>query len=81
MSVMQVTNIHLARTLKQLLHPTKGKLVLITSAHLACLSEVYGDVPQLGRLRVTKLQPEHVGLKNNFACWTTWEGGEYFGSD
>ena len=78
---MQVTNQHLAETLKQLLHPTKGKLVLITSTSVTCLSEVYGDVPQLGPLRMSKLQPEHVGLRNNFACWTTWEGGEYFGYD
>ncbi|KIM78231.1 hypothetical protein PILCRDRAFT_75814 [Piloderma croceum F 1598] len=76
-----VTNRHLARALKQVLHPTKGKLVLITSTSVTCLSEVYGSVPQLGPLRLAKLQPEHVGLKNDFACWTTWEGGEGFGSD
>ncbi|KZP17500.1 hypothetical protein FIBSPDRAFT_920660 [Athelia psychrophila] len=77
----ELTNRHLARALKQLLHPTKGKLVLITSTSVACLSEVYGKVPQLGALRMTKLQPEHTGLRNDFACWTTWEGGENFGAE
>lgn len=77
----QVTNRHLAQGLKELLHPTKGKLVLITSTSVGCLSEVYGSVPQLGPLRRAKLLPEHVGLRNNFACWTTWEGGEEFGSE
>lgn len=77
----QVTNRHLARALKQLLHPTKGKLVLITSTSVVCLSEVYGEVPQLGALRMAKLQPEHTRLRNGFACWTTWEGGERFGAE
>lgn len=76
----EVTNRHLARGLKELLHPTKGKLILITSTSVTCLSEVYGSVPQLGPLRLTQLQPEHTGLRNDFACWATWEGGEDFGS-
>jgi len=72
----EVTNRHLARDLMQLLHPTKGKLVLITATSVTCLLEVYDRVPQLGPLRLSELQPEHVGLRNDFACWTTWEGGE-----
>lgn len=77
----QVTNRNLARALKELLHPTKGKLVLITSTSMDFLSEVYASVPQLGPLQLTKLRPEHVGLRNDFACWTTWERGEDFGSE
>lgn len=78
---VQVTNRHCAQALKQLLHPKNGKLVLLTSTSVNCLSEVYGEVPQLGALRRAKLQPEHNELKNDFACWTTWEGGEDFGAD
>ncbi|KAG6828865.1 hypothetical protein H0H92_006572 [Tricholoma furcatifolium] len=75
------TNVKLIQTIRQILHPTRGKLVLITSTSVeTILRRLYAE-PPLGPLRGTSLKPEHGGLANAFACWGSWEGAEDFGKD
>ena len=72
---VQITNRKLAKTLAQILHPTKGRLILLTSTSVAdCLPAIYGQKP-LGPLFKTDLQVGHANnLGNDYACWTGWEG-------
>ncbi|KAF8641533.1 hypothetical protein AX16_009910 [Volvariella volvacea WC 439] len=74
------TNTKLSTTLKLLLHPTKGKLVLLTSVSIEdILRRIYAS-PPIGPLRRTTLEVEHNRLANDFACWGTWDGAEDFGA-
>ncbi|KJA13626.1 hypothetical protein HYPSUDRAFT_195691, partial [Hypholoma sublateritium FD-334 SS-4] len=75
----EVTNAKLRTTLRKILHPTKGRLVLLTSTSVEeVLAKVY-DAPPLGPLRRTAFDPEHGQLANSFACWGSWAGAESFG--
>ncbi|ESK82288.1 n-6 adenine-specific dna methyltransferase 2 [Moniliophthora roreri MCA 2997] len=76
----EVTNKNLATTLRQILNPKRGKLVMITSTSVEnVLDEVYSQ-PPLGALRRAVLEVEHGQLANDFACWGSWDGAERFGS-
>ena len=79
--VIQVTNTKLRTTLRKILHPTKGKLILITSASVEEILEKLYDAPPVGPLRRTAFDPEHGQLANSFACWGSWEGAEDFGRE
>ncbi|KAG6910641.1 hypothetical protein DXG01_009151 [Tephrocybe rancida] len=78
--LQESTNRKLIQTIRQILHPTRGKLVLITSASIekTILQRLYYE-PPIGPLRLTSLDPELGRLANEFACWGTWEGAEDFG--
>ena len=75
----KVTNKKLAQTLKQILHPTKGKLLLITSTSVEEIIQRIYDAPPLGPLRKTSIEVEHGQLANDFACWGSWEGAKDLG--
>lgn len=71
----QTTNRYFAQTLNSLLHPTTGKLVLLTSTSTrAFLPAVYAS-PPAGPLYRTDFAVEHAGsrLQNEFGVWTSWE--------
>ncbi|KAF5338225.1 hypothetical protein D9758_012860 [Tetrapyrgos nigripes] len=77
----EITNQKLSQTLRQILHPTRGKLLVITSTSVEpVLFKVYSDAP-LGPLRKTALNVEHGQLANDFASWGSWEGAEKFGAE
>jgi hypothetical protein len=77
----EVTNKNLEKTLRQILHPTRGKLIIVTSTSVEpVLHEVYAEAP-LGPLHKSMLEVEHGQLKNNFACWGSWPGAKDFGKD
>lgn len=71
---MQVTNKKLARTLSHILHPTKGRLVLLTSTSVEHLfPDIYGSAP-LGPLYKSRIKVSHAGgIANNFGVWTSWK--------
>ncbi|CAA7267726.1 unnamed protein product [Cyclocybe aegerita] len=72
----EVTNRQIAKTLRQILHPTNGKLLVITSTSVEdVLSDVYVEQP-LGPLKKTAIDVEHKKLANDFACWGSWDGAE-----
>ncbi|KAG6844591.1 hypothetical protein H0H87_005607 [Tephrocybe sp. NHM501043] len=75
------TNVKLIETIRQILHPTRGKLVLITSTSIEPTLHRLYDQPPIGPLRLTSLAPDVGRLANEFACWGTWEGAEDFGKD
>ena len=79
--VIQVTNTKLRTTLRKILHPTKGKLILLTSASVEEILEKLYDAPPVGPLRRTAFDPEHGQLANSFACWGSWVGAEDFGRE
>ncbi|KAF8887814.1 putative N6-adenine methyltransferase-domain-containing protein [Infundibulicybe gibba] len=73
------TNKKLIETVSQIIHPTKGKLILLTSTSMTdTLDELYA-APPLGPLHKTALMVEHGRLANDFACWGSWEGAKDFG--
>ncbi|KAF9527075.1 putative N6-adenine methyltransferase-domain-containing protein [Crepidotus variabilis] len=68
----EATNRKLSQTLRQILHPTRGRLLLLTSTQVQdVLNEVYNQAP-LGPLYKTKIVVEHSQLQNDFACWGSW---------
>ncbi|GLB36729.1 putative probable N6-adenine methyltransferase [Lyophyllum shimeji] len=75
----ETTNAKLIQTISQILHPQRGKLVLITSNSIEDVLRRLYEKPPLGPLRLTSLDPEHGGLANEFCCWGSWEGAEDFG--
>ncbi|KIM39081.1 hypothetical protein M413DRAFT_75189 [Hebeloma cylindrosporum] len=75
----EVTNKKLLQTLKQILHPTKGKLLLLTSTSVEKIIEKVYDAPPIGPLRKTSIEIEHGQLANDFACWGSWDGAENLG--
>lgn len=78
---MQVTNRKVIQTLRQILHPTRGKVLLLTSTSIEpTLHKLYAEAP-LGPLRKTALTVEHGKLANDFACWGSWDGAEDFGKN
>ncbi|EDR08144.1 uncharacterized protein LACBIDRAFT_147556, partial [Laccaria bicolor S238N-H82] len=69
----EVTNTKIAQTLRQILHPTRGKLLLITSTSIEeTLHKIYDSSP-VGPLRKTTMVVEHRQLSNDFAAWGSWE--------
>ncbi|KAF8179117.1 putative N6-adenine methyltransferase-domain-containing protein [Pholiota molesta] len=77
----EVTNTKLRTTLRKILHPTKGRLILLTSTSVEEILEKLYDAPPYGPLRRTAFDPEHGQLANAFACWGSWEGAEDFGRE
>lgn len=70
----KVTNHKVVQTLRQILHPTKGKLFLITSTSIEDILHKLYDSPPLGPLRRTPMKIEHDKLVNDFALWVSWDG-------
>ncbi|KAF8972508.1 putative N6-adenine methyltransferase-domain-containing protein [Flammula alnicola] len=77
----EVTNTKLRQTLRQILHPTKGKLILLTSTSVEDIIQKLYDSPPVGPLRRTSIDIEHGRLANDFACWGSWEGAEDLGRE
>ncbi|THV01279.1 hypothetical protein K435DRAFT_655583, partial [Dendrothele bispora CBS 962.96] len=77
----EITNKKLSQTLRQILHPTRGKLLVITSTSAEpILQKVYNEAP-LGPLRKTAVDIEHGQLANDFASYGFWQDAEKFGTD
>jgi len=76
----EVTNVKVIRTLRQLLHPTRGKLILLTSTSIEDIIVRLYDSQPLGPLRKMALSVEHGQLANAFACWGSWHGAEEIGT-
>jgi len=72
----EVTNRKVVQTLRQILHPTKGKLFLITSTSIEDILYKLYDRPPLGPLRRTPMKIEHDKLVNDFALWGSWDGAK-----
>lgn len=73
-----MTNRKVAQTLSLILHPTRGRLLLLTSTSVQCLPIVYNDRP-IGPLFNTGLKIEHAGgIANDFGCWASWELGKTY---
>jgi EEF1A lysine methyltransferase 1 len=77
----KVTNRKVVQTLRQILHPTKGKLFLITSTSIEDVLYKLYDYPPVGPLRKTSMKIEHDKLVNDFALWRSWDGAETLGMD
>lgn len=69
----------MVKTLRQILHPTRGKLVLLTSTSIEPILHRLYDSPPLGPLRKTDIEVEHGRLANDFACWASFDGAEELG--
>jgi EEF1A lysine methyltransferase 1 len=78
---VQTTNIKIIQTVKQLLKPESGKLILLTSPAIQEVLDKLYIAPPIGPLRRTKMDPEHGELANEFACWGSWNGAEDFGAE
>jgi len=72
----EVTNRKVVQTLRQILHPTKGKLLLITSTSIEDVLYKLYDSPPLGPLRRASMKIEHDKLVNDFALWGSWDGAK-----
>jgi hypothetical protein len=72
----KVTNRKVVQTLRQILHPTKGKLFLITSTSIEDILYKLYDSPPLGPLKRTTMKIEHDKLVNDFALWGSWDGAK-----
>jgi len=77
----EVTNRKIIQTLRQILHPTKGKIFLITSTSVEDVLYKLYDCPPFGPLRKTSMKIEHDKLVNDFASWGSWDGAERLGMD
>ncbi|KAL0068014.1 Protein-lysine N-methyltransferase efm5 [Marasmius tenuissimus] len=76
----EITNKKIATTLRQILNPDRGKLIILTSTSVEdVLKSVYTE-PPLGPLRKAIMDVEHGQLANDFACWSSWDGAETFGA-
>jgi EEF1A lysine methyltransferase 1 len=75
----QTTNQKLVQTLRQILKPTDGKLLLLTSLSVEpVLKKLYNNAP-VGPLYMTALNVDNGQLANDFACWGNWPGAEQLG--
>ncbi|TFK38681.1 putative N6-adenine methyltransferase-domain-containing protein, partial [Crucibulum laeve] len=75
----EITNAKVAQTLRLILHPTRGRLLLLTSTSIEdVIRQVYAE-PPLGPLKKARMEVQHGRLANDFACWGTWEGVENWG--
>ncbi|KAG6876862.1 hypothetical protein C0992_011535 [Termitomyces sp. T32_za158] len=77
----EITNKKVIKTIRQIIHPTQGKLILMTSTSVEpVLHDLYNE-PPIGPLRLTSLEPDMGRLANDFGCWGAWEGAQDFGKD
>ncbi|KAF8168462.1 putative N6-adenine methyltransferase-domain-containing protein [Crassisporium funariophilum] len=77
----EVTNVKLVQTLRPILHPTKGRVILITSTSVEdVIHKLYDSFP-IGPMRKTSIVVEHGKLVNDFACWGSWHGAEDLGNE
>ncbi|KAJ6569332.1 putative N6-adenine methyltransferase-domain-containing protein [Mycena capillaripes] len=76
----EYTNSHVVKTLRQIMRPT-AKLMIITSTSISETLEKLYDSPPLGPLRRTEIEVLHGELRNDFACWASWEGSETLGEE
>jgi len=74
------TNANVVKTLRQIMRPS-GKLVVLTSTSVTPVLEKLYDAPPLGPLRRTKIEVVHGQLRNDFACWGSWEGAKELGAE
>lgn len=79
-SSAQHTNTNIVKTLRQIMRPS-GKMLLLTSTSVTPILEKLYDSAPLGPLRMTKIKVEHGQLRNDFACWGSWEGAEELGAE
>ncbi|KAF8627277.1 hypothetical protein AX17_006322 [Amanita inopinata Kibby_2008] len=75
------TNAKLSRTLSLLLHPTEGRLLLVTSTSIEDILRRIYTSPPLGPLHLTKLHVEHGHLANDFVCWRSWPSAAELGGE
>ncbi|KAJ7088215.1 putative N6-adenine methyltransferase-domain-containing protein [Mycena crocata] len=75
----EYTNTNVVKTLRQIMRPT-GKLLVITSTSVTPVLEKLYDAAPLGPLRMTQIEVVHGQLRNDFACWGSWEGAEELGA-
>ncbi|KAJ7020228.1 putative N6-adenine methyltransferase-domain-containing protein [Mycena alexandri] len=75
----EYTNANVVKTLHQIMRPT-GKLIVITSTSVTSVLDKLYDSAPLGPLRKTQIEVEHGQLRNDFACWGSWEGAEELGA-
>ncbi|KAJ7447867.1 putative N6-adenine methyltransferase-domain-containing protein [Mycena galericulata] len=74
----EYTNAHVVKSLRQIMRPS-GKLIVLTSISVTSVLEKLYDSPPVGPLRKTKIEVVHGQLRNDFACWGSWEGAEALG--
>ncbi|KAG5643001.1 hypothetical protein DXG03_001778 [Asterophora parasitica] len=75
----EVTNTNVIQTIRQIIKPKRGKLILLTSPSIEKILHRLYNEPPIGPLRLTSLEPEHGELANEFSCWGSWEGAHDFG--
>ncbi|KAJ7582711.1 putative N6-adenine methyltransferase-domain-containing protein, partial [Mycena floridula] len=72
------TNRKILQTLKKILHPKNGRLILLTSTSIESeLDDIYTE-PPVGPLYKTSLAVQHGQLANSFACWGSFPGVQAF---
>ncbi|KAF8140766.1 putative N6-adenine methyltransferase-domain-containing protein [Mycena galopus ATCC 62051] len=76
----EYTNANVVKTLRQIMKPS-AKLIVLTSTSIVEILEKLYDSPPLGPLRTTKIEVLHDQLRNDFACWASWEGSEELGAE
>jgi len=76
----EYTNVNVVKTLRQILRPS-AKVIVLTSSSITEILERLYDSPPLGPLRRTKIEVLHGQLRNDFACWASWEGSEELGAE
>ncbi|KAF9042156.1 putative N6-adenine methyltransferase-domain-containing protein [Panaeolus papilionaceus] len=75
------TNVKLKKTVDQIIKPSTGKLVILSSTMVEKILHSLYDGSPIGRLRRTAMQVEHANqLGNDFAIWGSWDGAEDFGT-
>ncbi|KAF9466958.1 putative N6-adenine methyltransferase-domain-containing protein [Collybia nuda] len=75
----ETTNKKIIKTVLQILHPTRGKLLLLSSPSIEKILHRLYDKEPIGPLHRTSLTVEHGELANDFACWGSWEGAQDIG--
>ncbi|KAJ6474469.1 putative N6-adenine methyltransferase-domain-containing protein [Mycena vitilis] len=75
----EYTNANIVKTLRQIMRPS-GKLIVITSTSVSDILDKVYDSPPLGPLRKTGIEVQFGQLRNDFACWASWEGSETLGA-
>ena len=75
----QTTNQKLVQTLRQILKPDDGKLLLLTSLSVEPVIKKLYDTAPVGPLYMTALNVDNGQLANDFACWGSWPGAEQLG--
>ncbi|KAJ6509114.1 putative N6-adenine methyltransferase-domain-containing protein [Mycena vulgaris] len=76
----EYTNANVVKTLRQIMRPD-GKLLVLTSTSVSPILEKLYDSAPIGPLKQTKIQVVHSQLRNDFACWGSWDGAEELGAE